>query len=508
MILANTSASSLNADSHFVPTIHVQDGARDDIYAYVNNAANPRSRFLPESEGSTTRIPEVIDFSSRGPSFGAGGDLLKPDISAPGVDVIAAVAPEGNFGRNWDFYSGTSMSSPHIAGLGALIQDARPRWSPMEVKSAMMTTAREHASDTSVFAEGAGFVKPREFLDPGLVYDSEYEDWVDFLAGQGVVFGNGEPVSDTKLDASNLNLASIAIGDLAGRQVVRRTVRNVDDEIAVYRAEVSGLKGIDVRVVPDVMQIRAHHTEQYKVIFTRDDAAYGEYAQGALTWTDRQHEVRSPVAVRPVALAAEEEIVVEGNDDFRTTVKAGFNGVLVNRVRGLVPGKIIEGTATNDAGGAFDPDDPNNFRTNFSIKRGVIYPRIQIDPDDFNDDLDLYLTNRAGTELFAFSATGAADEQIDVPGLPAGDYKIHVQAWAVNGGADRTSFDVEVFKVRDENRGNLEVTPRRVPVRVGERVTLEGNITGLNPDLPYLGLIRYFEQGEGPVGQTVVSVQE
>ncbi len=65
------------------------------------------------------KVPEITDFSSRGPSTTTGGDILKPDIAAPGNDVIAAVAPPSNHGRTWDFMSGTSMASPHIAGIGA-----------------------------------------------------------------------------------------------------------------------------------------------------------------------------------------------------------------------------------------------------------------------------------------------------------------------------------------------------------------------------------------------------
>ena len=76
------------------------------------------------------QVPEITDFSSRGPSTTTGGDILKPDIAAPGNDVVAAVAPPFNHGRNWDFYSGTSMASPHIAGIGALIMAKHPGWLP------------------------------------------------------------------------------------------------------------------------------------------------------------------------------------------------------------------------------------------------------------------------------------------------------------------------------------------------------------------------------------------
>jgi subtilisin family serine protease len=108
--------------------------------------------------------PDVAAFSSRGPALAGSGDLLKPDIMAPGVDVLAAYSPAGG-GRNWDFLSGTSMSSPHMAGLAALMKDLHPDWTPAAIKSAFMTTASTIRNNaTSIpddpFGYGAGQVVP------------------------------------------------------------------------------------------------------------------------------------------------------------------------------------------------------------------------------------------------------------------------------------------------------------------------------------------------------------
>ena len=75
-------------------------------------------------------MPQVAGFSSRGPGGPGGGDILKPDIAAPGVSIVAAVAPPSNSGHRWDLYSGTSMASPHIAGLAAFIHRLKPHWTP------------------------------------------------------------------------------------------------------------------------------------------------------------------------------------------------------------------------------------------------------------------------------------------------------------------------------------------------------------------------------------------
>ena len=174
-------------------------------------------------------MPEIATFSSRGPSTTTEGDILKPDIAAPGVDIIAAVAPPFHFGRDWDLISGTSMASPHIAGLGALIKAAHPTWLPSEIKSALMTTTRDTVSSADdPFAQGAGFVNPTPAADPGLVYPTTPNEYRSYMVSLGVQFA---PPFDTlaPISASNLNQASIAVGKLAGTETVSRRVKNVDD---------------------------------------------------------------------------------------------------------------------------------------------------------------------------------------------------------------------------------------------------------------------------------------
>jgi subtilisin family serine protease len=191
-ILANTVPSSLNADLHSVPTVHVDHIAGAAIRTYAD--AGGGTATLTGGEFQEVEAPGVASFSSRGPALAGSGDLLKPDIMAPGVDVLAAVAPPGNGGRNFDFYSGTSMSSPHIAGIAALIRSAHPDWSPMMIKSAIMTTASTMTNmgnpiPGNPFGYGAGQVVPNSAVDPGLVYDAGWLDWLAFLCGTSNAVG-------------------------------------------------------------------------------------------------------------------------------------------------------------------------------------------------------------------------------------------------------------------------------------------------------------------------------
>ena len=189
MVLVNTSTNSLNADFHFVPTVHLQNTDRAAVKAYAATAG-ATATIGKATIGYTEPAPFTASFSSRGPLRAGGGDLLKPDVIAPGQDILAAVAPPNNAGRDFDLYSGTSMSSPHVAGLAALLSDLHPQWSPMAIKSALMTSAYDvldggtpapNTNPVLIFRQGAGHVQPNSAADPGLVYDSSFNDWLAFI---------------------------------------------------------------------------------------------------------------------------------------------------------------------------------------------------------------------------------------------------------------------------------------------------------------------------------------
>jgi subtilisin family serine protease len=191
MILINNPASSTNADFHFVPTVHLDfpcSCSRQGICCHPGATATINQATIVFNAPA----PFTASFSSRGPLLAGGGDLLKPDVIAPGQDILAAVAPPGNAGRDFDLYSGTSMSSPHVAGFGALLSQKHPNWSPMAMKSALMTTASDvldggtpapNTNPVLIFRQGAGHVRPNNAADPGLVYDSGFNDWLNFICG-------------------------------------------------------------------------------------------------------------------------------------------------------------------------------------------------------------------------------------------------------------------------------------------------------------------------------------
>lgn len=345
MVLVNVGNESTDGDLHSIPTVHLGGPAATAVRDY---AATDNATATLTSGGKGDTYPQVAGFSSRGPSLVGKGDLLKPDITAPGATILAAVAPPGNQGRDFDFYSGTSMATPHIAGLAALYLSEHPTWSPMSIKSAMMTTASptktaDGKNSDDAFAQGAGEVEARAMLKPGLVYDSNEQDWLAYLEGAGIDTGTGTKA----IDPSDLNYPSIAIGELFGTQTVTRTVTATS--AGTYRAKVD-LPGITATVSPSVLHFS--HPGQKRTFTVKLDvttARAGILDTGSLTWTSGRTTVRSPIAVTPQVIHAPAEIKGTGTSGEATYSVTPATSTLQATARGPVSSPVTKGTLTGTA---------------------------------------------------------------------------------------------------------------------------------------------------------------
>lgn len=250
--------------------------------------------------------PRVAAFSSRGPSI-LFPDLVKPDITAPGFLILAAVKD------SYKFESGTSMSCPHVSGVAALLKAAHPQWSPAAIKSALVTTAhtanaygfpieaegvpRKHADP---FDFGGGHIDPNKAVDPGLIYDVDPEDYFKFF---NCTYGPSTTCDLVDSRLYHLNLPSISIPDLKKRQLtVWRTVINVGDTDSIYRAKLESPSGVNMVVEPSLLQFNASTTTHtFAVMFTPLQMVQGDFNFGSLTWLDDgKHAVRIPIAVRVI----------------------------------------------------------------------------------------------------------------------------------------------------------------------------------------------------------------
>jgi subtilisin family serine protease len=504
MILVNTAPSSLNADFHFVPTVHLADTNRAAVKAYAATAG-ATATINNATIVTNAPAPFTATFSSRGPLLAGGGDVLKPDVIAPGQDILAAVAPPGNAGRDFNLYSGTSMSSPHVAGLAALLMDLHPDWSPMAIKSALMTSAYDvldgpNTNPLVIFRQGAGHVRPNSAADPGLVYDSGFLDWLAFLCGSTNGVG---PATCTALaglgfpfDPSDFNSASIAIGDLAGTQTITRKVTNVGGTAATYTPSITGLAGISAVVSPLSLSLDPGETGTYTVAFTRGAAALNAYVGGQLTWTDGTHNVRSPLVVRPVALAAPAEVSGTG-DPISYEVKFGYAGPFTATPRGLVPAATVDASVADDPTDNFNTANPagNQGITTHDVvvPAGTTYARFSLfdEETDGTHDLDLYVYRVNADSSLTFvgnSGSGTSAEEVNLRDPAAATYRAFVHGFAAAGGtANYTFFD---WVLGNADAGNMTVTAPATAV-IGASGTIDLSFTGLTAGTRYLGSVVY-----------------
>ena len=509
MVLYNANdAQSQVTDNHWVPSVHINNTDGLAVKAYIASETLPLATI---NGGALTSIPApwMAAFSSRGPNPVAQ-DLIKPDVTAPGVNILAGNTPTpylGSPGELFQSISGTSMSSPHVAGVAALVRQANPDWSPEMVKSALMTTAHQGvekedgATDADPFDMGAGHIVPNSAIDPGLVYDAGFFDYLAFLCPTGAVsqgtcdFLEGSGYS---FDASDLNLASIGIAELAGSQTVTRTVTNVGPA-ATYNASVNAPTGVAVNVNPSSLTLAEGESATYEVTFTTMlGATLDEWAFGSLTWSDGSHDVRSPLAVKPVALAAPDEVV--GSDTSGSTsfdVIFGFSGDFSTEVHGLIP-------AANQAGNVVD-DPANDINTALGsgvgitfhpvvVPAGTEYLRISLFDDytDGADDLDLYVfgPDIAGFPFVGSSGTATSAEEVSLDAPLPGLYLAVVHGWQTDG--PDSNYTLFSWALGENDEGNMTAVGP-ASATLGGTGTVTVNWSGLDPDMKYLGSLTYHD---------------
>jgi hypothetical protein len=508
MILTNPSDNSINADFHFVPTVHLNNDVRTAVKTYAATAgatATINKATLTTEEPA----PFTASFSSRGPLRAGGGDLLKPDVIAPGQDILAAYSPMTNQGYGFNQISGTSMSSPHVAGLGALLKDLKPGWSPMAIKSALMTSGSDvldgpNTNPAVIFRQGAGHVRPNTAADPGLVYDSSWNDWLAFLCGNSRAVGastcNTLVSRGYSTDASDFNGASIAIGDLAGSQTVTRKVTNVGSATATYNASTTGLDGITVKVEPSTLTLAQGESKTFKVTLTRTTAALNTYTGGQLTWSDGAHAVRTPVVVRPVALAAPAQVVAQPTGA-SYDVTFGYTGPFTASARGLVPAAVTAGTVSDDpTDSTCSLSSPNAQKIDVAVPAGATYARFSLFDADVNSGSDLDLCVFRGTTLVGSSGSGTSAEEVNLLNPTAATYTVVVQGWGVVGS---TPFKLNTWLLGSADAGNMTVTAPTTAT-LGEKGTISLAFDGLTAG-KWLGSVAYAGI-EGLPNPTIVRV--
>ncbi|CAA7032244.1 unnamed protein product [Microthlaspi erraticum] len=305
------------------PSSALQEEDHQSLLSYIESTNSPQAAVLKTESIFNQTSPVIGSFSSRGPN-NIAVDILKPDVTAPGVEILAAYSPLGSPAStgddtrhvNFSVVSGTSMSCPHVAGVAAYVKTFYPKWSPSMIQSAIMTTAWPvNATGTGFtsteFAYGSGHVDPVAALNPGLVYELNKADHIAFLCGMNYTVTSlkliaGEAVNcskDNEILPRNLNYPSMSAklsSNSSFTVTFDRTVTNVGTPNSTYKSKIVAGHGskLSVEVTPSVLSFETVSEKQsFKVTVTGSELNSKLPSSVNLIWSDGTHNVRSPIVV-------------------------------------------------------------------------------------------------------------------------------------------------------------------------------------------------------------------
>jgi len=532
-----------NSDAVHIPAVMIGNA---DGQKLVDRLAADAGKSLAATDRVTVKLAPgifatlsgngniVADFSSRGPSL-SDANFSKPDVSAPGVDILAGQTPDvanGLRGETYQYMSGTSQSAPETTGVAVLLKEAHPDWTPGMLKSALMTTAyqgvvREDRTPADPFDVGAGHIDPNRAIAPGLVYESDYRDHAAYLCGlHQPPFTVSEcaalAAAGYSSAATDLNLPSIGLSQLITGDSVRRRVTNIGPP-ATYTADVTPPPNVDVFVEPPSLTLTTGQSADFTVRFVDRGTDLDAWNFGRLTWFDgASQRVTSPISVQAVTLRAPPELYLTGTTGSTKMPAAfGYTGAYAAGVHGLrkpfldANGQVPRYFVDNDPTNTFTNRSNNGVtRTTLTVPPNQLYLRVALFNEftDGADDLDLYLfycpTTPDDCVQIGQSGGLTSDEEIDVTQPQAGQYQVLVHGYETDDVAGGPGANYSLFTWSfgiSDAVGNLGVTAPAA-VSAGDRLDLDVNWSSLDPATHYLGAISHFTRG-ALYGLTIVNVR-
>ncbi len=378
--------------------------------------------------------------------------MLKPDITAPGTDIIAAytntsITPAQRLaiiagtlvpGPGADMISGTSMSSPHIAGAAALLRQANPSWSPYAIKSAIMTSGLQNVklanntADPNRWGYGAGHLNPNVALSTQVVYDQSIFDHIDYYFGA--------------INGRQLNLASLTHANVVGIGTLSRTLTNKGSAPVSYTANVN-MPGFQVTVEPATVIIPAGGSASFTVTLRRTTAPIEQWVFGSLNWSNGgvTPDLRSPLSAKASELVSVAQVTDTRNVGTKVfTVATGYDGILSLTDTGLTPATV---TPRRIATGELLCEPVN-------VPAGVKTLRAQL----FNSETeggaasDLDLVVRRGATTVGTSLGGTSDELVSLNNPAAAAYSVCVDGFAPANGSASYKLNVWMLGPNDTGR--------------------------------------------------------
>jgi hypothetical protein len=534
------------ADDVWLPSVVVSTADAEAIKQLLASAPEATVTFTAGTVSPTTTGDVVAGVSGRGPAIGSSS-ILKPDLLAPGGDMIIAHTPDAPPGaRNLFDYakadrfrplSGTSLSVPVVAGAAALLHSLHPELGPSGLKSALMTTARPNILEDSVgvpavpvdaLAKGAGRLDPNRAADAGLIVTETTQRLEDYLAGQVPTRDPAQPT----LEASDLNLPSIGFDPLLGPRSTSRTFTSIDDQPGTWTASFEGLAGIAATVEPARFSLDPAQSRTLQFSFDPGPPS-DEYVDGAVVLTNEQdgRTVRLPVVLRPVGFEAAEQLnfgTAAPDGSAPLALPTGYQGQLSALGYGFARPEVRRDQTVGQDLPQEDLDriaQPGPGITVFDLEvpAGAQALAAEIGGaavDEPLDDLDLYVYHDdenngfAADDIVDFSAT-AEREGLFLFDPEPGAYRISVRGFNATPAA---TFDLTTWVLADPTPDVLSdpigpgfrIGGDPAPATPGGTAILDLEWAGLDGPGVYVGLITLHDTADpatsGPVWETVVAV--
>jgi subtilisin family serine protease len=271
MLLLNPVAEDVETDDHWLPAVHIDFAAGKQVLDFLDAHPGDLTATFPPGQPAPQQSDVLAAFSSRGPA----GDFVKPDVVAPGIQVLAAKSPEpletfgGPPGELFQAIAGTSMAAPHVAGVAALLRTAHPSWTAGQIKSALMTSAvtdpvlEDGTTPAGPFDMGAGRIRADTAASPTLTFDVPAQTYV-----------NGIGDSTHLVD---LNLPSVDAPAVPGSITTTRTATNVTGSEQTFHASATGPAGA-ISVTPADFTIPVGGTQLLQITIDGSNLPAGSYA--------------------------------------------------------------------------------------------------------------------------------------------------------------------------------------------------------------------------------------
>jgi subtilisin family serine protease len=391
MILYNPTLQDVETDNHWLPTVHLADAAVLEFLA----ANTDVTATITAGQANPGTGDVMAAFSSRGP----GGLALKPDVTAPGVQILAGHTPTpdatagGPAGELFQAIAGTSMSSPHVAGAAALLASRHPDWTPGELKSALMTTAVTEV----VKEDGKTPAGPHEMGAGRIAVDRA--DQVTLTVSDSAT--RMMTLAGDEVRAVDLNLPSINAPIMPGRLSTVRTLRNMTDRTITYAVAATAPADSSISVPPTVT-VPARGAAPLPVTIYSRSAADG-YLSGEIRLTPAEGgpALHLPVAFQPaqgqVTLAstctAKKVTLTRTAQCTVTAANTGFDDAAVDLTTRLDPALAVTGV---DGGATVDgPREVSHDTTLRGIEPGTpdvaklddrVWQPLDVTPDPIGDE--------------------------------------------------------------------------------------------------------------------------